>query len=111
MTKKIISTNRKAFHEYHIFDKYSAGIVLTGGSSLLKGCTELAEGIFGIPVRTGNPMQISGIKEKVCKPQYSTALGLIRYGALNYREPTRESGFVSGFFEKIKNFFAKFFTD
>lgn len=88
-----------------------AGIVLTGGSSLLKGCTELAEGIFGIPVRTGNPIQISGIKEKVCKPQYSTALGLIRYGALNYREPTRESGFVSGIFEKIKNFFAKFFTD
>lgn len=88
-----------------------AGIVLTGGSSLLKGCTELAEGIFGIPVRTGNPIQISGIKEKVCKPQYSTALGLIRYGALNYREPTRESGIVSGIFEKIKNFFAKFFTD
>ena len=88
-----------------------AGIVLTGGSSLLKGCTELAEGIFGVPVRTGNPIQISGIKEKVCKPQYSTALGLIRYGALNYREPTRESGFVSGIFEKIKNFFAKFFTD
>lgn len=88
-----------------------AGIVLTGGSSLLKGCTELAEGIFGVPVRTGNPIQISGIKEKVCKPQYSTALGLIRYGALNYREPTRESGIVSGIFEKIKNFFAKFFTD
>ena len=88
-----------------------AGIVLTGGSSLLKGCTELAEGIFGVPVRTGNPIQISGLKEQVCKPQYSTALGLIRYGALNYREPTRESGFVGGFFEKIKNFFAKFFTD
>ncbi len=88
-----------------------AGIVLTGGSSLLKGCTELAEGIFGVPVRTGNPIQISGLKEQVCKPQYSTALGLIRYGALNYREPTRKSGWFSGIFEKIKNFFAKFFTD
>ena len=30
MDKKIISTNRKAFHDYHIFDKYIAGIVLTG---------------------------------------------------------------------------------
>ncbi len=88
-----------------------AGIVLTGGSSLLKGCTELAEGIFGVPVRTGNPIQISGLKEQVCKPQYSTALGLIRYGALNYREPTGKSGWFSGIFEKIKNFFAKFFTD
>lgn len=30
MDKKVISTNRKAFHDYLIFDKFDAGIVLTG---------------------------------------------------------------------------------
>ena len=30
MDKKVISTNRKAFHDYLIFDKFTAGIVLTG---------------------------------------------------------------------------------
>lgn len=30
MDKKIITTNRKAFHDYNIFEKYIAGIVLTG---------------------------------------------------------------------------------
>jgi len=30
MDKKVISTNRKAFHDFHIFDKYIAGMVLTG---------------------------------------------------------------------------------
>lgn len=30
MEKKVITTNRKAFHDYHIFDKFVAGIVLTG---------------------------------------------------------------------------------
>ena len=30
MDKKVITTNRKAFHDFHIFDKYIAGIVLTG---------------------------------------------------------------------------------
>lgn len=30
MEKKVITTNRKAFHDYTIFDKYVAGIVLTG---------------------------------------------------------------------------------
>ena len=30
MDRKIISTNRKAFHDYAIFEKYVAGIVLTG---------------------------------------------------------------------------------
>lgn len=30
MDKKVISTNRKAFHDFFIFDKFIAGIVLTG---------------------------------------------------------------------------------
>ena len=30
MSIKIISTNRKAHHEYHIIDKYEAGITLVG---------------------------------------------------------------------------------
>ena len=30
MDKKVVSTNRKAFHDFLIFDKYIAGIVLTG---------------------------------------------------------------------------------
>ena len=30
MDRKIVTTNRKAFHDYLIFDKYVAGIVLTG---------------------------------------------------------------------------------
>lgn len=30
MDKRLITTNRKAFHDYTIFDKYVAGIVLTG---------------------------------------------------------------------------------
>ncbi len=30
MDKKVITTNRKAFHDYTIFEKYIAGIVLTG---------------------------------------------------------------------------------
>lgn len=30
MDRKIITTNRKAFHDYNIFEKFVAGIVLTG---------------------------------------------------------------------------------
>ena len=30
MARKLISNNRKAFHDFTIFDKYVAGIVLTG---------------------------------------------------------------------------------
>lgn len=45
MGKKIISTNRKAFHEYHIFDKFNAGMVLTGTEikSIRKGAVNLKD--------------------------------------------------------------------
>ena len=45
MDKKVISTNRKAFHEYHIFDKFVAGIVLMGTEikSIRKGMLNLKD--------------------------------------------------------------------
>ena len=43
--KKVISTNRKAFHDFHIFDKFIAGIVLTGTEikSIRKGKLNLKD--------------------------------------------------------------------
>ena len=45
MDKKVISTNRKAFHDYLIFEKYDAGIVLTGTEikSIRKGHFNLTD--------------------------------------------------------------------
>ena len=45
MDKKIISTNRKAFHDFLIFDKFIAGIVLTGTEikSIRKGMINLKD--------------------------------------------------------------------
>ena len=45
MNKKIITTNRKAFHDFTIFDKFIAGIVLTGTEikSIRKGAINLKD--------------------------------------------------------------------
>ncbi len=45
MDKKVISTNRKAFHDYLIFDKFVSGIVLTGTEikSIRKGMLNLKD--------------------------------------------------------------------
>ena len=45
MEKKVISTNRKAFHDYLIFDKFVAGIVLTGTEikSIRRGTVNLKD--------------------------------------------------------------------
>lgn len=98
--------------EKHVsLDVIPAGVVLTGGSSLMTGCIELAEEILGLPVRRGAPVDVVGLREQVRKPQYSTALGLIRYGAQNYRAPTRETGALNGIISRIQSIFRKFFTD
>lgn len=43
--KKVILTNRKAFHDYLVFEKYIAGIVLTGTEikSIRKGAINLKD--------------------------------------------------------------------
>lgn len=45
MDKKVITTNRKAFHEFTIFDKFIAGIVLSGTEikSIRKGAINLKD--------------------------------------------------------------------
>lgn len=64
----------------------TSGVVLTGGSSLLHGITDIAESIFDVPSRLGKPMGISGLIDVVNNPMYATGVGLVLYGARNQPE-------------------------
>ncbi len=61
----------------------TSGIVLTGGSSLLEGVTDVAEAVFDLPTRLGTPRGISGLTDVVNNPMYATGVGLVLYGARN----------------------------
>ena len=67
-------------------DLIAAGIVLTGGTAKMEGAVELAEEIFHMPVRLGKPKDISGLADIVRNPIYSTAVGLLQYGAKQQSE-------------------------
>lgn len=59
--------------------KIKAGIVLTGGGSLLRGVTELSEEVFGLPTRIGVPQELgSGLSNEIESPEFATVAGLIR---------------------------------
>lgn len=58
----------------------SAGIVLTGGCSMLDGAAELAEEIFDVPVRIGYPEGFCGLVDSAKSPIYATGVGLVLYG-------------------------------
>ena len=93
-----------------------AGVVLTGGAALMPGTAELAQSIFGLPVRVGMPPAIGGLESEYRNPTFATAVGLVllqadgmqpdRRGAASGRERKSEKGAMGGlgrFIARIKN--------
>jgi cell division protein FtsA len=64
----------------------NSGIVLTGGTALLEGLEEVAEEIFDLPVRRGDPTGVSGLIDRVSTPDYATAVGLVLHGFGQWQE-------------------------
>lgn len=63
-------------------DQLGAGVVLTGGMTKLEGIRELASAIFdNMPIRVAKPKEMDGLFETLRDPGYSTAIGLVLYGA------------------------------
>jgi cell division protein FtsA len=58
----------------------SSGIVITGGSALMKGMVELGEEVFHMPVRVGVPNYTGALSEVVRSPRYATGMGLLMAG-------------------------------
>ncbi|HSW73898.1 MAG TPA: cell division protein FtsA [Candidatus Limnocylindria bacterium] len=90
-----------------------AGLVLTGGSSLLRGMHDVAHKIFDIPVRIGHVRVTYDLPESLSSPMYATGYGLILYavqqmhkelpgdttqGPLSKRIAARMKSWVSDFF-------------
>lgn len=90
-------------------DVIPAGVVLTGGTSLMNGCLELAEEILGLPVRRGSPVGVLGLKERVGSPIYATAVGLLQFASQAERSEAPETGMLGGFAGRVRSFFRSFF--
>jgi len=63
----------------------SSGVVITGGSSVMRGMVELGEEIFHMPVRVGIPGYNGALAETVRHPRYSTGVGLLLAGLQQHR--------------------------
>ncbi len=90
-------------------DLIAAGVVLTGGSSKMEGAIELAEEVFHMPVRLGEPQFVSGLVDVIRNPIYATGVGLLLFGHKNrhqrhYAESNMGSG-VKGIWARMKRWF------
>jgi cell division protein FtsA len=95
--------------------KIKAGIVLTGGGSLLRGVTELAEEVFGLPTRIGVPQELgAGLSNEIESPEFATVAGLIRgipggksseYQVLIKKQKDKPAYQLGKIIKKVQDFF------
>lgn len=81
----------------------NSGVVLTGGTALLEGLEEVAEEIFDLPVRRGDPTGIGGLVDRVSTPDYATAVGLILHGFNQWQERGRSQDKKKGLWAKMRD--------
>ena len=86
----------------------SSGIVITGGSALMRGMVELGEEVFHMPVRVGLPQYSGALAEVVRNPRYSTGMGLLMAGLDQVKRDRHAKMQGAGFkevLEKMKGWF------
>jgi cell division protein FtsA len=84
--------------------------VLTGGSSLLNGIDDLCRSVFRLPTRIGSPSLTVGIVDRISNPIYSTAVGLLLYGAkrkVELKPVFSDQYYRESIFDKITSWFGK----
>lgn len=92
--EEILTLIRREIQKSGMEDLLPAGVVLTGGASIIEGADELAENVLQLPVRLGIPGGIGGLVDMVNGPMYSTAVGLVIYAMKT--NATRRRSLVNG---------------
>lgn len=96
----------------HYRNVVPAGLVLTGGSSMMSGLTRLASDITGYPTRTGLPEDAGEDSAIIRNPIYATGVGLLRYGARKYVNRVEERPLkfsIDSIVGMVKGWFKEFF--
>ncbi len=91
---------KREFDKGRYAEYAGAGMVLTGGSSALRGIQHVAEEIFQMPVQICQAQNVAGVTSAFENPQYSTAIGLVKYAQATLDDKPR------GIFGWIKELFS-----
>ena len=109
--EELYSLVQQVLRESGFEELLSSGIVLTGGSGVMRGMVELGEEIFHMPVRIGVPRYAGGLADVVRTPRYATAVGLLREGAaqLHHGKLSRQSGSMRAVLGRMREWFQRNF--
>ncbi|MBE3093316.1 MAG: cell division protein FtsA [Chloroflexi bacterium] len=79
--KELLNLVKEKVEGYSFMHQVPCGLVITGGTSLLKGIALLANSVFNLPARLGVSYDVEGPSEVISNPIYSTGVGLLKYAA------------------------------
>ena len=77
-----------------MLSQLGGGLCLTGGGARVSGLAALAAGVFETSARVAHDCDDSGPEELFQQPEFSTAIGLVRYGARETEENRRQRGWL-----------------
>ena len=109
--EELYSLVQQVLRESGFEELLSSGVVLTGGSAVMRGMVELGEEIFHMPVRLGVPKYQGGLAEVVRTPRFATAVGLLLEGVSQVQQGklSRQSGSVRAVLSGMKEWFQRNF--
>ncbi len=109
--EEIFNLALRELEKSDVFDSIGAGIVLTGGASLMPGTVELAESVLGLPVKLGSPVVEGGLAETVRSPMYATAVGLVEFSrkSADGSPERKEDSFTNRIVDKVRRYFEDLF--
>jgi len=84
---------KKEIERANLLPFLRAGVFITGGCARLKGLEPLAQQVFGLPIHIGHSQTINGPTAAIESPEYSTAIGLLRFALAGQREEHRAPTF------------------
>ena len=88
------------------------GLVLTGGSSLLRGLPLLTQELLALPARVGCPRSIGVLPEALTHPMYATSYGLLLHEIHKKRQNKLlgvEGPMIKQVFSRMKSWVSDFF--
>jgi cell division protein FtsA len=90
---------KRKLEEESFINYIGAGIFITGGCSLMSGIDHQAGEIFEMPAHVAHAQTMSGLTSAFENPQFSTAIGLIKYAQAVQADRPRRG--IRGMFGKL----------
>lgn len=106
--EEIFTIIKREIYRAEMENVITSGVVITGGTALLEGVTDIAESIFNMPVRLGRPQGLGGLTDVVNNPMYATGAGLVIYGARDENKTKfriRDQNIFNRLMERMKRWF------